>query len=62
MNHPLFLLLATVAGLYAGKLWLDDRRLVRSGHPNPRGLPGAADTPHRAVVIAVAGALVILAL
>lgn len=61
MNHPLLLLLTTAAGLYAGKLWNDDRRAARSGRPNPRGLPGAADAPRRAVIIAVVGALVILA-
>lgn len=61
MNHPLFLLLMTAVGLYVLKLWRDDRRAALAGTPNPRGLPGATEAPHRAVVIAVAGALVLLA-
>ena len=61
MNHPLLLLLMTAAGLYVGKLWRDDRRAVRAGQANPQGLPGATEAPGRAVVIAVAGALAILA-
>ncbi len=62
MNNPLGLLLMTAAGLYMGKLWLDDLRAWRSGSPNPRALPGATPAPPYAVVIAIAGALVLLAL
>ena len=61
MNHPLLLLLMTVAGLYLGKLWGDDRRAARQGAPHPRALPGATDAPRRATGLAVAGALAILA-
>ena len=62
MNHPLLLLLMTAAGIYAGKLWLDDRRAARAGKANPRGLPGATEAARRAVIIAVTGALGILAM
>lgn len=61
MNHPLLLLLMTAAGVYLAKLWHDDRRAARAGKPNPRGLPGATEAPRRAVLIAVAGALALLA-
>ena len=61
MNHPLILVLMAAAGLYVGKLWRDDRRAAREGIPNPRALPGATDASGRAVWLAVAGALVILA-
>ena len=60
MNHPLLLLFMTAAGIYVGTLWLGDRRAARTGTPNPGGLPGATVAPRRAVIIAVAGALVIL--
>lgn len=51
----------TAAGLYVGKLWLDDRRVARAGEAAPKALPGATDAPYTAVVIAVAGALILLA-
>lgn len=62
MNHPGFLLLMTAAGLYLAKLRRDDRRAAEAGHPAPGALPGVAPAPRRAVVIAVAGALLLLAL
>src|SRR5690242_608415 len=62
MNHPILLLLMTAAAVWLAKLWQDDRRAARSGAATPQALPGAADAPRRAVVIAVVGALVILAL
>lgn len=61
MNHPFLLVLMTAAGLYVGKLWRDDARAARSGRPNSSGLPGATDAPARAVWLAMAGALLILA-
>ncbi len=63
MNNPLLLLLMTGVGLYFGKLWRDDLRAGASraaGAPSP--LPGATHAPMRAVIIAIAGALVILGL
>src|SRR5688572_19078857 len=62
MNHPLFLVLMTVAGLYIGKLWRDDRRAARAGHPVAGGMPGATEAPQRSIVIAIAGALALVAL
>jgi len=61
MNHPLLLALLTAAGLYVAKLWRDDARAAVAGHPHPRALPGATPAPPRAVVIAVIGALVLVA-
>ena len=61
MNHPLLLLLMTGAGLYVAQLWRDDRCAARRGTPHPRALPGATEAPARAVWVAVAGALALLA-
>lgn len=61
MNHPLLLALLTAAGLYVAWLWRDDRRASRVGQAKPNALPGATDAPARAVLIAVTGALLILA-
>jgi membrane protease YdiL (CAAX protease family) len=55
MDSPFLQLLVTAAGLY-GKLWLDDRRT-----PSARALPGAAPAPAAAVIIAIAGGLLLLA-
>jgi membrane protease YdiL (CAAX protease family) len=55
----------TVAGICAGKLWRDDRRAGQArGEGSARSsgaLPGATAAPRRALVIAVAGALMLLA-
>jgi len=68
MNHPLFLLLMTAAGLYFGWLWITDKRAAENtkasdatANPPPEALPGATDTPPRAMWLAVTGALIILA-
>ncbi|MBI4624372.1 MAG: CPBP family intramembrane metalloprotease [Verrucomicrobia bacterium] len=61
MNHPLLLALFTAAGLYVGHLWRADLRAARARRPNPNALPGATDAPRRAVIIAMAGALGLLA-
>lgn len=62
MNHPLLLVGATLAGLYAAKLWRDDRRAAEQGKPAPGALPGATRTSRSALAIAMAGALVLLAI
>lgn len=62
MNHPALLALFTAAGLYIGKIWLDDLRSAQNGQPNPNAFPGATPAPRRAILIAVAGALVLLIL
>ena len=61
MQNPLLLLVMIAAGLYVGKLWLDDLRAARAGSLNPGALPGATTTTMSTVVIACAGTLVILA-
>lgn len=61
-DQPLLLLILTVAGLYLGKLWRDDLRAARAGRPHPRALPGATTAPRRILILAVAGAAVLLAL
>ncbi|MBI5768011.1 MAG: CPBP family intramembrane metalloprotease [Verrucomicrobia bacterium] len=67
MNHPLLLALMTLAGLYIGRLWWGDLRAARRravgavGAVIPPGeFPGATPAPARTIVIAVAGALVLL--
>lgn len=59
-DQPLLLLVLGAAGLYFGKLWLDDLRSARAGRPRAGALPGATPAPARAVVVAVVGALVLL--
>ena len=61
MNHPALLVLMTAAGLYVARLWRDDAHVARAGKQNPQAFPGATDAPARAVWIAIAGALAILA-
>lgn len=60
-QSPLVLLLMTAASLYLGKLWWGDLRAERAGRPNPRAFPGATPARPAAIVIAVAGAWVLLA-
>ncbi|HVU24051.1 MAG TPA: CPBP family intramembrane glutamic endopeptidase [Opitutus sp.] len=60
-NNPLLLVILAVAALALGKLWLDDLRAARAGRPNPRALPGATPARPVAVVVAVLGALALLA-
>lgn len=62
VNSPLVLLIMTAAGLYVAKMWWDDRRAATKGEAKAGALPGATDAPRRAVIIAVAGALGILAI
>lgn len=46
---------------YLGKLWWHDCQLARAGVPNPQALPGATPAPKRALWLAVAGSLFLLA-
>ena len=59
-NNPLFLLLLGAAGVYVGKLWLDDLRAARGGVAKPGALPGATPAQPAAVLIAVVGTLGLL--
>ncbi|MBW7894188.1 MAG: CPBP family intramembrane metalloprotease [Opitutaceae bacterium] len=61
-DHPLLLLLLTTVGIYIVKLWRDDLMHAAAGRPQPNALPGATGTPTRAIVVAVLGALGLLAL
>ncbi|HWA86598.1 MAG TPA: CPBP family intramembrane glutamic endopeptidase [Opitutus sp.] len=60
-NNPVFLVILGLAGLMLGKMWLDDMRAARAGRPHPRALPGATPARISAILIAVLGALVLLA-
>jgi uncharacterized protein len=61
MNNPALLVLLIAAGVWLGWLWQGDRRVARAGKPAGHALPGATDVPVRALVIAVGGALLLLA-
>ena len=51
----IMLLLALVAGIYLGWLWLQDRAHAVSGQPRAQALPGATSAPFRLLFIAIAG-------
>ncbi len=61
-QNPFLSLLLAAAGLYLGKLWLDDLRAAGRGRPNPRAFPGATPARRTAILVAVLGALALLAL
>jgi CAAX amino terminal protease family. len=61
-SNPLLLVIVGLASLYLGKLWLDDVRAAEAGKPAPRPLPGATRAHRGAILIAVIGALVLLAI
>jgi CAAX protease family protein len=60
-NNPLLLALVGLAGLFIGKLWLDDLKAARNGRSRPGALPGATPAGLKPVGIAIAGALALLA-
>lgn len=62
MQDPLFNLLLLAGALYVAWMWRGDWRAWRAGSPRPNAFPGATDAPTRLVVIAVMGALVLVAL
>jgi hypothetical protein len=60
-DNPL-LLLGLIAALGAvARWWLDDCRAARRGQPNPRAFPGAAPAGRLVILVAVAGAWLLLA-
>jgi hypothetical protein len=61
MNHPVLLLLLTFAGLYVAKLWRDDLLAAERGQPHRNALAGASRASRKAVIIAVVGAVALLA-
>lgn len=60
-DSPILALLMIAAGVYVTRIWVEDMRAAESGQPIRGGLPGAFWSNRRAITIAVAGALVILA-
>ncbi len=61
-DQPLFLLLMCAGSIVVGKWWLDDWRANRRGVQRPGAFPGATSATGRAVFLAVAGALGLLAM
>lgn len=62
MNHPLLLVIMTTAGVYFARLWWQDCLAAKHGKSSSNALPGATPASSRAVAIAVAGALVLVAI
>jgi hypothetical protein len=61
MENPWLLLLLLAGGGGLGRWWFDDYRAAQRGAPRPGALPGATAAPGWLVVLAVAGALALLA-
>lgn len=61
-DHPLLLLALIAGSLAVGQWWLGDWRAARSAAPRPNAFPGATPATARCVIIAMAGALALLAL
>lgn len=59
-DHPLLLVGMIAAAGYMLRLWWNDLAAARSGTPNAQAFPGAAPAGGRIIVIAVAGALLLL--
>ncbi len=59
-DHPLLLAGLIAANGVVGKWWLEDCRAARRGQSNPRAFPGAVPTGWPVVVVAIAGALLLL--
>jgi membrane protease YdiL (CAAX protease family) len=60
-DNPWLLAGMTAAIMMIARWWLDDFRANARGQPNPRLFPGAMPTSTRAVLMAVAGAGLLLA-
>jgi len=61
LDHPLLIIIGFGAAVYFFKLWWGDLQMDKRGTPNPNAFPGATPAPRIAMVVAVIGALVILA-
>ena len=61
-EHPALILIMLAIGTYVLHIWREDLNAARSGKPNPSALPGATPSSQKAALIAIAGALVILAI
>lgn len=62
VHNPVLLLVLLAAGIYVATLWREDLRAAEAGQPVRGALPGATPAPRHAIVAAVAGAFVLLAL
>jgi membrane protease YdiL (CAAX protease family) len=60
-DNPWLLVGLLVAGGVVAKWWRDDYLAARQGTPHPRAFPGATPASVRALLIAAAGALLLLA-
>jgi uncharacterized protein len=60
-DNPLLLVGMIAAIGMMAKWWLDDCRAAGRGQPSPRAFPGAVPASGRAILVAVAGALLLLA-
>lgn len=60
-DNPLLLAGMIVAAVVTGRWWLEDLRAAQSGRSHARAFPGAAPADARVIVLAIAGALVLLA-
>ncbi|HEY9155934.1 MAG TPA: CPBP family glutamic-type intramembrane protease [Opitutaceae bacterium] len=60
-NSPALLLVMIAVSLYVIWLWWSDYQADKAAKANPRGFPGATAAPARALVIALIGAWIILA-
>lgn len=50
------------AGIMAAKWWYDDYAAAQRGSPHPRAFPGAVPTNYGVLIVAMSGALILLAL
>lgn len=59
-ENPAWIVLMVIAGAFLFHLWWSDLRAAKSGTPNPRALPGATPCGFQVILLAVAGALLLL--
>ncbi|MBC2593442.1 CPBP family intramembrane metalloprotease [Ruficoccus amylovorans] len=60
-NDPLMIVIMFAASIYLAKLWFDDFKANKRGEPNPKAFPGATACSALCVIVAVVGALILLA-
>jgi uncharacterized protein len=60
-DSPFLTVLMIAAGVYVTRLWIQDMRAAEAGTPIRGGLPGAVRCARKPVLIAIMGALVLLA-
>ena len=60
-SSPGLIIVMLVVGVYVSRLWLEDYRAYQRGDVIRGALPGASPTTSPAIVLAVVGALIILA-